>query len=88
MNRILAFMCGTLLLLTAFTPSHADAASCQSAITDFNSAQVAVAAAVTPYSNCIADNDGRESCAGTFGALQAAQQTFAEAVTRYSEQCE
>jgi hypothetical protein len=61
---------------------------CQSALTDFNAAQQTVAAAVTPYSNCIADNDGRETCASTFAVLQAAQQTFAAALARYSQQCD
>ena len=88
MSRLLvATICAAMLLVTAPARTHADAAACQAAIKAFNAAQDAVAAAVTPYSDCIADNNGREPCTRTFKLLQTAQQSFAAAVSQYNENC-
>jgi len=74
-------------MLLAPVHAHADAAGCQAALKQFNGAQEAVAAAVTPYSDCIADNTGREPCTRTFNALQTAQRGFEAAVSQYNEEC-
>jgi len=88
MNHFLvAAGCAALLLLAVPTRSNADAAGCQAALKAFNSSQDAVAAAVTPYSDCIADNNGREPCTQTFRALQAAQRNFRAAVSQYNDEC-
>ena len=89
MSRLFAAaVCAALILLAAPDRTRADASGCAAALKAFNSAQDAVAAAVTPYSDCIADNNGREPCTQTFNALQAAQQSFAAAVSQYNVQCE
>ena len=84
---VAAIACAALILLAVPDRTKADAAGCQAALKEFNSAQDAVAAAVTPYSDCIADNNGREPCTRTFSALQVAQHNFEAAVAAYNEQC-
>lgn len=88
MNRVLIVVVSAIMLvLTVPNSAGADAAGCQAALKEFNLAQAAVAAAVTPYSDCIADNSGREPCTRTFKALQNAQRRFEAAVAQYNENC-
>ena len=81
-----ATICG-IVIIALPTATSADADTCQAALGQFNSAQGAVAALVTPYSDCIADSDGRDSCQIRFAALQSAQATFEAAVATFEREC-
>jgi len=85
---VVAAICGIALWLLSGAQTSADPDSCRGALDQFNSAQNGVAAAVTPYSDCIADNDGRESCSQVFATLQSAQASFESAVSLYGHECE
>jgi hypothetical protein len=81
-----ATLCG-IVTIAVPTATNADAEACRTALTQFNSAQAAVATQVTPYSDCIADSDGREGCQSSFAKLQSAQSTFEAAVSEYQRDC-
>jgi hypothetical protein len=89
MRRFLvATICGIALMFWSASATTADPDGCRGALDQFNSAQSSAAAAVTPYSDCIADNDGHESCSQVFANLQSAQASFASAVSQYGRECE
>jgi hypothetical protein len=81
-----ATICGIVTIISP-TATNADAEACQTALNQFNSSQTAVATLVTPYSDCIADSNGRDGCQSSFAKLQSAQSAFEAAVSDYQRDC-
>ena len=82
-----ALLFATLTLPVWATAAHADADSCRKAIEQFDKAQGAVAAAIVPYSDCIAYSDGHQRCGGQFTAVQKAQTQYQTAIALFEGDC-